>query len=105
MSDDSDNFWDIVGSQSKPGDFLESMLSNCGRTTFVREDDVFAVQGDICPNLETVRGEGIVEMFCVECGITCEIYIIDETPPAAEEKTTSDMDDFLSIVGTRVEDD
>lgn len=106
MSSDDEDFWELVGSESKPGDFLARMLSACGQTKFKREDDVFVVEGEICPNLETVRSEGLVEMFCIECGITCEIDIIDEPfRPSGDGSDTSDMDDFLSIVGTRVEDD
>jgi hypothetical protein len=95
-------FMDQVGEGLDPFKALTKALDNCGRTKYRIEGSVIHIDKgeDACPNLNVQTTSRSCELFCVTCGITCEIKLKKQgqgDKPAAPEEE-DELGEFLGKV-------
>ena len=107
MSEDNEDFFDVVGEDTDPVELFMKSIRKCAESVEVSETGEVTAKG-LCDNVYYHENGDYKEIFCEKCGVSVAIDSI--TNFDAEEKEVSsvetkfkneDEDEFFDKVGSQ----
>lgn len=110
IPEEEEDFWNRVGSKSDGIDEFVEKLKLCSANDFAHNEKTKRiVLFKACDNLQIVRNDEFIDVFCQQCGIVCEgddaipINVdSEESEEPVKEGELDDFDEFLDVVGTDI---